>query len=139
MQIHIHTESRSCVISVGGEIDLYNAPRLKEEVMGVLAQDLLALVVSLKRVTYIDSSGIGALLAINAALTAKSLTFHITDVPAMVMRVLELTRLVNLLPIERSKTNDSSPGRNGPRGMALLKEQHRKSSTEPTRDSHSDH
>ncbi len=53
--------------------------------------------------TYIDSSGIGALLAINSMLVKNTLAFRIVSVPPSVMEVMELTRLVGFLPLERTE------------------------------------
>ena len=100
MDIKITQAGESCVVGVAGEIDIYSAHRLKEAIGSAAAARGCPLVLSLRRVTYIDSSGVGALLSINAALGRQSLPFQIVHIPGAVMKVLELTRLVDFLPLK---------------------------------------
>ncbi|OGP63978.1 MAG: hypothetical protein A2169_12885 [Deltaproteobacteria bacterium RBG_13_47_9] len=46
------------VIALSGEIDMYSSPALREELMGLVHEKVTPLLVDLKGVTYIDSSGI---------------------------------------------------------------------------------
>jgi len=100
MDIHIAEVEGSCILDVVGEIDLYNAYRLKDAVNSILERKTCPFVCNLKKVTYVDSSGIGALLSINAALSQRRILFRIVNVPPFVMKIMELTRLVGFLPIE---------------------------------------
>lgn len=103
MDIHISHFEGSCIIAVVGEIDLYNAYRLKDAVSAVQKEKICAFIVDLKEVTYIDSSGIGALLWIHSQLAKKGLRFSIVRVPPAVMKVMKLTRLIGFLPIEKTQ------------------------------------
>lgn len=51
------------VVAVTGEVDIGTAPLLRAELTVQLAESPVVLVVDLHEVTYLDSSGIGALLA----------------------------------------------------------------------------
>ena len=103
MDITTRFHKDTCIVDVTGEIDLYNAYRLKDAVYLMMEKKVAAFVFNLKKVTYIDSSGIGALLSINAVLTKNALPFRIVSVPSSVMKVMQLTRLVGFLPVERSE------------------------------------
>lgn len=46
------------VIILSGEIDMYSSPALREEMMRLIHKKVTPLLVDLKGVTYIDSSGI---------------------------------------------------------------------------------
>jgi len=100
------------VVGVAGEIDIYSAHRLKEAVGSAVSARGCPIELSLRKVTYIDSSGVGALLFINAALARQSLPFRIVHIPGSVMKVLELTRLVDYLPLQRDTPTDKpvTPG-----------------------------
>jgi anti-sigma B factor antagonist len=52
------------LVTLMGELDAYHAPRVKEELEAELVQNTHALVISLKRVSYIDSTGLGVLVAL---------------------------------------------------------------------------
>ncbi len=103
MEIKARLFEDTCVVDVAGEIDLYNAFRLKDTVHLMMEKKICAFIFNLKKVTYIDSSGIGALLSINAVLTKKSLPLRIVSVPPSVMKVMQLTRLVGFLPVESTE------------------------------------
>ncbi len=103
MDLSIRFFNESCIIDVAGEIDLYNAFRLEDAVYAVMKKKVCSFVFNLKRVKYIDSSGVGALLSINAMLTKNALAFRIVSVPPAVMKVMELTRLIGFLPLERTE------------------------------------
>lgn len=51
------------VISVVGELDFHSAPRLREEIIKLLNQGILKLIVDLSRLEFVDSSGLGVLVA----------------------------------------------------------------------------
>ena len=78
---------------------MYNAHRLKEVVAAMVKKQVCIFILNLKKVTYVDSSGIGALLSINATLAREGMAFRIVNVARPVMRVIELTKLVGFLPI----------------------------------------
>ncbi len=50
------------VIDVGGEIDIYTAPRLRELLIDLVSKDNDQLIVNLERVEFIDSTGLGVLV-----------------------------------------------------------------------------
>ena len=75
MDIKIRKFEENYIIDVSGEIDLYNAFRLKEVVHGMMEKHICIFILNLKKVSYIDSSGIGALLSINAQLAQEGWRF----------------------------------------------------------------
>ena len=103
MDIKIRKFEENYIIDVSGEIDLYNAFRLKEVVRGMVEKRIRIFILNLKKVSYIDSSGIGALLSINAQLAQAGRAFRIVNVARPVMHVMELTKLVGFLPIDGSE------------------------------------
>lgn len=105
MNIEVRCTETSHIIDVAGEIDLYNAFQLKEAVQAPVREGTRVLILSLEKVTYIDSSGIGALLSIRAMLAQRGLPFSIVRLPEAVSRILELTRLRELLPIEETEAD----------------------------------
>lgn len=58
MKIDIVDYNGMKVISPSGEIDMHSSPELRKEIMTFVGQRMSPLVVDLKNVTYIDSSGI---------------------------------------------------------------------------------
>ncbi len=51
------------VLEVGGEVDVYSAPSLRERLAALLSPASPSLVVDLSRIAFIDSTGLGVLVA----------------------------------------------------------------------------
>ena len=58
MRIEIIDYQGIKVVALSGEIDMYTSPTLREELMGLINKRVTPLLVDLKGVSYIDSSGI---------------------------------------------------------------------------------
>ena len=53
---------RACVVRLGGELDLYNAPQLREALNGACADSPERVVVDLDEVEFMDSTALGVLI-----------------------------------------------------------------------------
>ena len=79
----------TCVVCVSGEVDLYAAPRLENELKDAIRSGAKHLLVDLSEVPFIDSSGLGVLLG--AARKIGRENFALTGVQPQVARVLLTT------------------------------------------------
>lgn len=86
--VGVHT-----VVGVTGEIDVATAPALRDTVLGLLNRGAPSLVLDLRGVTFVDSTGVGSLLRIHhrQALLGGSVHF-VADQPS-VLRVFDLMQL----------------------------------------------
>jgi anti-anti-sigma factor len=84
------------VIRVTGEVDMSNAANIQDVVDEVAASGVEKLVFDLGRLDFIDSSGLAVLLA--AAQKVPSV--HLRNPSSIVRRVVEITGLTEILPIE---------------------------------------
>ncbi|MFO7245838.1 MAG: anti-sigma factor antagonist [Thermaerobacter sp.] len=95
---------RSYVIRLQGEFDEQAADRFRAHVDAVLEQGgIRDLVVVMRDVTFIDSSGLGALLGRYKRLQALGGRVRIVAPPRHVRAVLELSGVPKLIPILRSE------------------------------------
>lgn len=64
MEIEIHSTRVGdvAIVSVAGEVDVYTAPKLKESLLAAASDGGARLVVDLRSVGFIDSSGLGVLV-----------------------------------------------------------------------------
>jgi len=99
MEIKLRRSDTIYVIDVLGEMDLYNAFKLKEVVRKMIEKKIRKYVINLDQVPYIDSSGIGALLQVFADIKKNGLSLTITGVKGSVRKVIELTKLAQYFPI----------------------------------------
>jgi len=89
-----HDEGGQVRVVVRGEVDLAEAPKL-EEVLGQL--DGKDIVVDLAGLTFIDSSGIGALVRAQNAAAAHECTLRTVGEHGIVRRALEVVGLFDVL------------------------------------------
>lgn len=90
------------VIEVQGEVDMRNADKLTCLGKAALAADgsVETLVIDLSRVTFMDSTGVGALIDIHAAATRAGVSVRIRDAPPVVARILQITGLAPMFRLE---------------------------------------
>jgi anti-sigma B factor antagonist len=102
----IHT-----VVGVTGELDVASAPALRDRLLALINRGAPSLVVDLRGVTFIDSTGVGSLLRIHHRQGLVGGTVHfVADQPA-VLRVLDLMQLTGRLHVAPSiqAVSDCSP------------------------------
>lgn len=87
------------IISVSGDVDLFQGAALKSAILEETHSGNTGLVLDLDGVSYMDSSGVGILLLARSYCEKKNIPLRITAVQAPVRRVLELTKLLNYLPL----------------------------------------
>lgn len=81
------------VVGVTGEVDVASAPALRDNLLALLNRGAESLVVDLRGVTFIDSTGVGSLLRIHHRQGLLGGTVHfVADQPA-VLRVFDLMQL----------------------------------------------
>jgi anti-sigma B factor antagonist len=83
------------VVFVYGEIDVMTAPRLHETLAEVIAESPSSLLVDLANVTFIDSTGLGALVVAHRHLEERGGRLRLVSVPPAVAQVLEVTGLTS--------------------------------------------
>lgn len=103
---------RHTVVGAAGEIDVATAPALRDTLLGLLNRGAESLVVDLRGVTFLDSTGVGSLLRIHhrQGLLGGSVHF-VADQPA-VLRVLDLMHLRRRLHVTPTiaAVEDCCPG-----------------------------
>ncbi|WP_270134359.1 STAS domain-containing protein [Kribbella sp. CA-293567] len=62
LSLTTRTEGGRTVVEVGGEIDVYTAPKLRETIVTLVDGGHYDLVVDLERVEFLDSTGLGVLV-----------------------------------------------------------------------------
>jgi anti-sigma B factor antagonist len=99
MELKLRKAGPIYVIDVIGEMDLYNAFRLKDLVTKMINGGVRSYILNLDQVPYIDSSGIGSLLFVHSELKKRGLPLRIAGVKGSVRKVIELTKLLEYFPI----------------------------------------
>jgi anti-sigma B factor antagonist len=90
------------VVEVAGEIDVANAPVLRDRLLALLNRGAPDLVVDLRSVTFIDSTGVGSLLRVYHRQLLLGGTVHFVADQGSVLRVFELMQLTRRLHVRPS-------------------------------------
>lgn len=88
------------VVRLKGELDLATAPELQRELLGILEQPCTRLTLDLGELTFLDSSGLGALYRARQAADAGSVDLRLESVPSHVLRVLDVTAMAPLFDLD---------------------------------------
>jgi anti-sigma B factor antagonist len=103
MDINKRTKGDVVVLDIAGEIDLYNAPEIKDIINKLIEDQKYNVIINLEKVSYIDSSGIGALISSLSNLKKYQGGLKIINVYASVRKVFELTKLTSFFEIYDSE------------------------------------
>ena len=98
MKIDQNTINNVCVLAPRGRLDAATAPQLRERLGAMGGQDR-QMVIDLGQVEFIDSSGLGALVAHVRALRKLDGDLKLAALNDKVRRVFELTRAFRLFDI----------------------------------------
>jgi anti-sigma B factor antagonist len=92
------------VVVIRGEIDAHTAPQLKDRLLGLVNDGIDRLVVDLRGVTFIESIGLGTLVAARKRLRPfdKSLCLVLDPDQTVLRRTFEITGLDKVFPIHPS-------------------------------------
>lgn len=93
------------VVAVAGEIDAVTAPVLKEKLLALVAKGVERVVVDLREVTFIESVGLGTLVAARKRLATGEmiLCLVIADHQINIRGPFEITRLDDVFPIHSTR------------------------------------
>jgi anti-sigma B factor antagonist len=90
---------RAIVLSVRGDLDDRTAPVLRGHALAVLARPVGALALDLGGVSFLDSSGLSALIAVWREADARGVEFALAAVPDQARRVMAITETSALFRI----------------------------------------
>lgn len=103
MEIRQTAKADAIVFEVAGEIDLYNSGNLKSTLMALVARPPRMALVDLAGVSYVDSSGIGALISGKGALAKAGCVLAICNPASSVRAVLRMTKLLSFFQVYESQ------------------------------------
>ena len=84
------------IVAIAGELDLGAATTLIVAIDELFAVSPSSVTLDLAGISFLDSSGLGALLTLHGRCQSEGIAFSATNPPPQVCRVLELTNLMEL-------------------------------------------
>lgn len=105
MEITRRESGEIVIFDINGEIDLYNAPEIKDKIKDEMNKNKVNIIINLDKVSYIDSSGIGVLISSLSNLKKVGGALKLINVYASVRKVFELTKLTSFFDIYDSEAD----------------------------------
>lgn len=90
------------VLEVGGEVDVYTAPRLRERLTELVDAGARHIIVDLGRVDFLDSTGLGVLVGAHKRLRLAGGTFSLVCAKEPLLKVFRITALDQIIPLHDS-------------------------------------
>ena len=104
MQIATRRNGNATILDVVGDIDLYNSPEVRKAVLeAVRAPGAERVVMNLKAVRYIDSSGVASLVEGLKTSRTQNVKFVLLGLSPAAREVLELSRLIKVFDVADSE------------------------------------
>lgn len=90
------------IIQVGGEIDVYTAPRLRDAIADLVTQGSYALVVDMEGVEFLDSTGLGVLVGGLKKVRAHDGSLELVCTQERLLKIFRITGLAKVFVIHDS-------------------------------------
>lgn len=91
--------SSHTVLEVGGEVDVYTAPKLRERITELLDGGVGAVVIDLGKVDFMDSTGLGVLVGGHRKARAIGASFGVVCGKEALLKIFRITALDQVLPL----------------------------------------
>lgn len=92
-------EDGTAVLTVAGEADLYTAPELKEELLGVIEAGASNVIVDLTDASFVDSTTLGVLISAVKRLQPQGGEVPVVVSDPNIRKVFEITLLDRVFPL----------------------------------------
>ena len=98
MELHGIKKGQTLIVSLSGELDHHSAQTIREEIDAILQDPRIKeLVLDLKGVTFMDSSGLGVILGRYRLMSVRGGSVGVQNVSASVDRVLKMAGIYSLV------------------------------------------
>lgn len=90
------------VVKVGGEVDVYTAPKLREQIVALAGDGVVHLVADLSDVEFLDSTGLGVLVGGLKRLRTAGGSLGLVMTTERITRIFRITGLTAVFPCHAS-------------------------------------
>jgi anti-sigma B factor antagonist len=102
LRLSVQHHGDRATIHIGGEIDLATCPHLQAVVVDLVDRGYHQLIVDLERVSFLDCAGIRVLIDARRRVQEHGGSVRLVRPRPLVRRVLALTRMTEVFPIDTS-------------------------------------
>jgi anti-sigma B factor antagonist len=102
LSLATRSEGDRTVVEVGGEIDVYTAPKLREQLITLVQDGNYHLVVDMENVEFLDSTGLGVLVGGLKRVRAHDGSLRLVCTQERILKIFRITGLTKVFPIHES-------------------------------------
>jgi anti-sigma B factor antagonist len=102
LSLSTRTEGGRTVVEVGGEIDVYTAPKLREQLVELVNDGSYHLIVDMEGVDFLDSTGLGVLVGGLKRVRAHEGSLRLVCTQERILKIFRITGLTKVFPIHAS-------------------------------------
>lgn len=102
IKVETRTSGDWAVVDVEGEVDVFTAPKLREQIIGLLNSGKDRIVVNLTKVDFMDSTGLGVLVGGLKRVKERDGTLALAGAHGTVLRVLSVTGLNSVFSLHET-------------------------------------
>jgi anti-sigma B factor antagonist len=99
LSLETRNEDGHTIIEVGGEIDVYTAPRLRDKITELVGEGHYNLVIDMEKVDFLDSTGLGVLVGGLKRARSHDGTLRLVCDQEKILKVFRITGLTKVFPI----------------------------------------
>lgn len=99
LQVTSKPHGECMVVEVGGEIDVYTAPVLRERLNELIVDGNYKIVVDMESVDFLDSTGLGVLVGGLKRVRQYDGSLHLVCTQEKILKVFRITGLTKVFPI----------------------------------------
>ena len=99
LSLDTRPEGDKTVVSVAGEIDVYTAPKLREQIVQLVEDGRYHLVVDMEQVEFLDSTGLGVLVGGLKRVRAHDGSLLLVCTQERILKFCRITGLTKVFPI----------------------------------------
>jgi anti-sigma B factor antagonist len=110
LTLETRREDGHTIIAVGGEIDVYTAPKLRDKITQLVSDGNYDLVVDMEHVDFLDSTGLGVLVGGLKKVRAHDGSMRLICTQERLLKIFRITGLAKVFAIHGSQAEALAEG-----------------------------
>jgi anti-sigma B factor antagonist len=102
LDLIVRKEEEHAILEIGGEIDVYTAPKLREKLIELVSDGSYDLIVDLEKVDFLDSTGLGVLVGGLKRVRNHDGSLKLVCTQEKILKIFRITGLTKVFPIYAS-------------------------------------
>jgi anti-sigma B factor antagonist len=105
LSLETRQEAGNTIIEVGGEIDVYTAPKLRDKITELVGSGNYHLVIDMEKVDFLDSTGLGVLVGGLKKVRAHDGSMRLICNQERLLKIFRITGLAKVFVIHSSQAD----------------------------------